>query len=196
MLCENSLPRYFWAEAINTVSYILNRALVRPILKKTFYELWKGRRPNISYFHIFRCKCFIHNNNKDNLEKFNARSDEGIFLGYSTTSKAYRVFNKKILVVEKLIHVTFDESNHKSLDRNIEDDENLLEDKAIDSNDHISQDKKIDNSKNNEEIEDESLSKSWKYKQSHPKDLIIGDTLEGIKIRSSLRNINNYLAFI
>ena len=65
------------------------------------------------------------------------------------TSKAYRVFNKKTIVVEESIHVTFDESNHKSLDRNIEDDENPLEDKVIDSNDHISQEKKADNSKNN-----------------------------------------------
>ena len=90
----------------------------------------------------------------------------------------------------------FDESNHKSLYRNIEDDENLLEDKAIDSNDHIDQEKGIDNSENNEEIQDENLPKSWKYAQSHPKYLIIGDSLEGVKIRSSLRNINNYLAFI
>ena len=110
MLCENSLPRYFWAEAINTTSYILNRALVRPILKKTPYELWKGRRLNISYFHVFGCKCFIHNNDKDNLEKIDPKFDEGIFLGYSTSSKAYRVFNKRILVVEENIYVVFDES--------------------------------------------------------------------------------------
>ena len=45
-------------------------------------------------------------------------------------------------------------------------------------------------------IQDKNLSKSWKYAQSHVKDLIIGDTLEGVKTRSSLRNINNYLAFI
>ena len=157
MLCENSLSRYFWAKVINTTSYILNRVLVRSILKKTFYELWKGRRPNISYFYVFGCKCFIHNNNKDNQGEFDARSDEGIFLGYSITSKSYRVFNKKTLVVEESIHVTFDESNHKSLDRNIEDDENLLEDKTIDSNDQISQ---IDNSENNEELEDKNLHKS------------------------------------
>ena len=90
IICESNLSRYFWAEAINTSSYILNIVLIRPILKKTFYELWKGRRPNISYFHVFGCKCFIHNNNKDNLRKFDARFDEEIFLGYSITSKSYR----------------------------------------------------------------------------------------------------------
>ena len=56
--------------------------------------------------------------------------------------------------------MTFDESNHKILDKSNEDDENFLENKEINSNDHISQDKKIDNFENNEKIEDESLSKS------------------------------------
>ena len=56
--------------------------------------------------------------------------------------------------------MTFDESNHKCLERNNEDDDNILEDKVIESNDHISQKNKIDNSKNNEEIQDENLSKS------------------------------------
>ena len=59
-------------------------------------------------FHHFGCKCFVLNNDKDNLKKFDAKSDEGIFLGYSLTSKAFRVFNKMILVVEKFIHVIFD----------------------------------------------------------------------------------------
>ena len=50
MLNENALPKYFWAEAVNTVCYVLNRVLIRPHLNKTLYELWKDRKPNISYF--------------------------------------------------------------------------------------------------------------------------------------------------
>ena len=69
MLYENNLPKYFWAEAVNITCYILNRALIRPILKKTPYELWHGRKPNIGYFHVFGCKCFIHNNDKNNKKK-------------------------------------------------------------------------------------------------------------------------------
>src|ERR1044072_8308269 len=60
--------------------------LARPILKKTPYEIYKGRKPNISHLHVFGCKCFVHNNGKDNLGKFDAKSDEGIFLGYSKLS--------------------------------------------------------------------------------------------------------------
>ncbi|KAG5524024.1 hypothetical protein RHGRI_030883 [Rhododendron griersonianum] len=86
--------------------------MIRPILNKTPYELWKGRKPNISHFRAFGCKCFVHNNDKDDLGKFDARSDEGIFVGYSTSSKAYRVFNKRTLVVKESVHVAFDETDH------------------------------------------------------------------------------------
>ena len=48
MLNENNLPKYFWAEAINTYCYALNGILLRPILKKTPYELWTNKKPNIS----------------------------------------------------------------------------------------------------------------------------------------------------
>ena len=123
MLCENNLPKYFWAEAINTSCYIINRAMIRPILKKTPYELFRERKPNISYFHPFGCKCFVLNNGKHNLGKFDAKSDEGIFLGYSLTSKAFRVFKKKTLVVEKSIHVIFDESNPPSRKDSLDDDD-------------------------------------------------------------------------
>ena len=54
MLNENNLPKYFWAEAVNTSCYVLNRILLRPILKKTPYELWKNKKPNISYFKVFK----------------------------------------------------------------------------------------------------------------------------------------------
>ena len=82
MLCENSLPNYFWAEVVNTFCYILNRILFRKILNKISYELWKDKKQNILYFRAFGCKCFILNNNKDNLRKFDAKDDEGNFLGY------------------------------------------------------------------------------------------------------------------
>jgi len=52
----------------------------------------------------------VLNNRKDKLGKFDAKADDGIFLGYSSNSKAYRVFNKRTLTVEESIHVAFDET--------------------------------------------------------------------------------------
>ena len=123
MLYENDLPRYFWAEAVSTACYITNRVMVRSILKKTPYELYKGKKSILSYFKPFGCKCFILINGKENIGKFDSRSDEGIFLGYSLNSRAYRIFNKKTLLVEESTHVIFDESipiptTHMSNDEN------------------------------------------------------------------------------
>ena len=82
MLCKNSLPKYFWAKTMNTTCFIIKRAMIRPILKKIPYELWKGRKPNINFFYAFRCKYYVLNNGKDNLGKFDSKLDEAIFLGY------------------------------------------------------------------------------------------------------------------
>jgi len=51
MLYENSFPKHLWAKAVNTTCYVQNRILTRPLTKKTPYELWRGKRPNISYLH-------------------------------------------------------------------------------------------------------------------------------------------------
>ena len=50
MLIASGLPRHFWTEALNTSCYIINRCMIRPILNKTPYELFKGRKPNIMHF--------------------------------------------------------------------------------------------------------------------------------------------------
>ncbi|XP_021747861.1 uncharacterized protein LOC110713721 [Chenopodium quinoa] len=109
MLISSGLPRNFWAEEVNTTCYILNRVSVRAITNKTPYELIKGRKPNISYFRSFGCKCFVHNNGKRNLGKFDERSDEAVFLGYASDSKAYKVYNIRTMCVEESVHIIFDE---------------------------------------------------------------------------------------
>ena len=78
----------------------MNRTLFRPILKKTPYELYNGRKLNISHLHVFGCKCFVLNNGKDNLGKFDAKSDEGIFFGYSLNNKDFRIYNKRTMIIE------------------------------------------------------------------------------------------------
>jgi len=108
MIHENNLAKHFWAEAVNTTCYVQNRIYIRPILEKTTYELFKGRRPNISYFHQFGCICYILNT-KLYLKKFDAMAQRGIFLGYSKRSKAYIVYNSETLCVEESMHVKFDD---------------------------------------------------------------------------------------
>ena len=110
MLNEKEVSQVFWADAMSTACYISNRAYVRKGLDKTPYELYKGRKPNISHLRIFGSKCYVHNNGKVNLGKFDPKADVGMFIGYSLRSKAYRVYNMRTRVVEESMHVVFDET--------------------------------------------------------------------------------------
>ena len=78
MLNEYDVPKYFWADVVSTTCYVLNRMLIRQFLKITPYELFKGRKPNVAYLKIFGCKCFVPNNGKENLGKFDSKADEAI----------------------------------------------------------------------------------------------------------------------
>ena len=75
------------------------------------------------YLREFGCKCFVLNNGKDDQRKFDPRSDERVFVGYSSSSKAYRVFNKRTQCIEESIHVGFDkDGNLKGAASNDEDE--------------------------------------------------------------------------
>ena len=85
MLFNKNITRKFWAEVVNTSCHIGNKIYFRAGTKKTSYKIWREKKPKVKYFRIFRSKCYILNDRK-NPGKFDAKSDEGIFLGYSTNS--------------------------------------------------------------------------------------------------------------
>ena len=94
---------------MNTSCHIGNRIFFRVGTKKTAYEIWNGKKPRVKYFRVFGSKCYILND-RENLGKFDAKSDKGIFLGYFTTSRAYRDFNKRTKIVIESINVKIDDA--------------------------------------------------------------------------------------
>ncbi|MUG03595.1 hypothetical protein ECC01_21705, partial [Bacillus tequilensis] len=94
-------------------------------MNKTPYELLNNRKPMLNYLRAFGCRCFVLNNGKDDLGKFDPRSDEGVFVGYSSSSKAYRIFNKRTQCIEESIHVVFDENGILKNDGSNDDDDVL-----------------------------------------------------------------------
>ncbi|GKC23724.1 ribonuclease H-like domain-containing protein [Tanacetum coccineum] len=106
MLADSLLPIPFWAEAVNSACYVLNRVLVTKPQNKTPYELLIGKSPNISFMRPFGCP-LTNLNTLDSLAKFDGKSDEGYLLGYSTSSKAFRVYNKRTKRVEENLHINF-----------------------------------------------------------------------------------------
>jgi transposase InsO family protein len=119
MMNEKNIGQTYWVETIHTTIHILNKAQLRPHSDKTHYELWYGRPASIKHFKFFESKCYIKNNN-ENLGKYDDRADEGIFLGYSTNSKGYRCFNKRLHKLVDCIDLKVDEGVPVREVRNIE----------------------------------------------------------------------------
>ena len=179
MLQDKNLPKYFWAEAINTTCYVLNRVLIRPILHKTCFELYYDRIPKISYFKIFGSKCFLLNT-KDNLDKFDSKSDESIFLGYSSRSKAYRIFNKRTSCIEESLHVVFDENCEQVIPLSEGEEVILQEEPLIESTSQ----------------ENIPLQPVWKEVPNHPHEQVIGEIKSGVQTRRQLEKYIANVAFI
>ena len=110
MLDEYKSPFNFWAEAVNTACHASNRLFLRKVLNKTPYELLTKTKPNIKYFRVFGCKCFVLNKST-RLSKFEPKTIEGIFVGYGSNSYTYRFYNKLSGRIEESINVEFDENN-------------------------------------------------------------------------------------
>jgi transposase InsO family protein len=87
MLDEHRTPRHFYVDAINTACYISNRIFLRSILHLAPFELCFGRKPSVSHFRPFGCKCFILKHG--NLDKFESLSFDGILLGYTPYGRSY-----------------------------------------------------------------------------------------------------------
>ena len=120
MLHNKDVVRNLWGEAVNTACHTVNRVYFKPSTKKTPYELWKGRKPNVKYFRIFGSTCIILKD-REIVGKFDSWCDEGIFLGYSSTSKAYRVYNKRTMKVMEIVNVVIDESLDSGFEKGIEE---------------------------------------------------------------------------
>ncbi|GJW44713.1 retrovirus-related pol polyprotein from transposon TNT 1-94 [Tanacetum coccineum] len=188
MLNEQSLPQKFWCNAVDTSTYILNRILIRAILGKTPYELLRGMKPTLDYFRVFGSKCFILNT-KDYLTKFDPKSHEGVFLGYSQNSKAYIILNKHTRKVKESLNVTFDETPPPSKTSPLVDDD-LDEEEAI----KVTEKKNLEN-----DIEDETLKideiVNIKESRNHPLENVIGN-LNQRTLRSQAQNQSNFFCFI
>ncbi|GJY12041.1 retrovirus-related pol polyprotein from transposon TNT 1-94 [Tanacetum coccineum] len=188
MLNEQTIPQKFWCNAVDTSTYILNRILIRPILGKTPYEIFRGRKPSLEYFKVFGSKCFILNI-KDYLTKFDPKSHEGVFLGYSRKSKAYVVLNKHTMKVEESLNMTFNESPPPTKLSPLVDDD-VGEEEAIKRNTKVVN----NNNKEDESIEVDQIV-NIKESKNHPLDQVIRN-LNQRTLRSQAQNHSNFFCFI
>ncbi|GJU93723.1 retrovirus-related pol polyprotein from transposon TNT 1-94 [Tanacetum coccineum] len=132
----------------------------------------RGRKPTLDYFRVFGSKCFILNT-KEYLTKFDPKSYEGVFLGYSQNSKAYIILNKHTKKIKESLNVTLDETPPPSKTSPLVDDD-LDEEETI----KVTEKKNLEN-----DIEDETLEidevVNIKESRNHPLENNVIEALTG-----------------
>ncbi|GJU11077.1 retrovirus-related pol polyprotein from transposon TNT 1-94 [Tanacetum coccineum] len=108
MLIFSRLPEFLWAEEVATTCFTQNRSIINTRHNKTPYELLRGRKPNVEYFHVFGSLCYP-TNDRDDLGKMKPKADIRVFIGYSETSRGFRIYNRRTKRIMETIHVKFDE---------------------------------------------------------------------------------------
>nr|GFC98332.1 hypothetical protein [Tanacetum cinerariifolium] len=99
MLIFSRAPLFLWPEAIATACFTQNRSIIHHRFNKTPYELINGRKPDISFLHVFGALCYPKNDRED-IGKLGAKGDIGFFI---------RVYNRRTKKIMKTMNVLFDE---------------------------------------------------------------------------------------
>nr|GEX48449.1 hypothetical protein [Tanacetum cinerariifolium] len=101
-------PLFLWAKAIAIACFTQNRSIIHRRFNKTPYELINGRKPDISFLHVFGALCYPKNDRED-IGKLGAKGDISFFIGYSADSCAYRVYNRQTKKIIETMNVSFNE---------------------------------------------------------------------------------------
>nr|GEX28537.1 putative RNA-directed DNA polymerase [Tanacetum cinerariifolium] len=108
MLIFSHASLFLCAEAIATACYTQNHSIIHRRFNRTPYELIQGRKPNISYLHVFGALCYPKNDRED-IGKLGAKGDIIFFIGCSANFVTYRVYNRRTKKIMETMNVTFDE---------------------------------------------------------------------------------------
>jgi transposase InsO family protein len=108
MLNEKNLPNYFWAEAVATAVYIMNRTPTTAVHGMTPENKFTGKKLDVSHFRVFGCIAYMHVP-EEKRSKLDPKADKCIFIGYSSKQKGYRCFNPSTRKLQVSRDVVFDE---------------------------------------------------------------------------------------
>ena len=169
--------------------YIHNRGQLKVNNEKTPYQLWYGRPSSVTYFKVFGSSCYIKRN-EDDLGKFDSRTDEGIFLGYSSTKKEYIFFNKILHKIVESAYVKVDDikpRRERSQDNventNDEKKEELQEDESIHEVEEGIEKEDTQESKDEDSPRPDTKAPSRRIQKDHLETQIIGDKDVGVSTR-------------
>ena len=92
MLSGTGLGQEFWAEAVETICYLVNRSPSSALEDKTPHEVWTGKKPSLSHLRVFGCNVYVHVP-KDKRSKLDNKYEKCIFIGYKDGLKCYKLWN-------------------------------------------------------------------------------------------------------
>ncbi|KAE8684911.1 Actin-depolymerizing factor 1 [Hibiscus syriacus] len=99
MRIHAGLPKFLWAEAINTAAYLINRGPSVPLDGGIPEEAWSKKEINLSHLRVFGCISYVHINSAER-SKLDAKSNKYVFVGYGGDEFGYRFWdyeNRKII---------------------------------------------------------------------------------------------------
>nr|GEZ11424.1 hypothetical protein [Tanacetum cinerariifolium] len=104
MLIFANIPLFLWAEAIAIACFPQNHLIIHKCFDKTPYELMNKRKPNIKFFCVFGCRCYLFND-YDDVGKLKAKGDIGVFVVYSKESASFKIYNKRTRKIHESVNI-------------------------------------------------------------------------------------------
>jgi hypothetical protein len=108
MLNEKNLPNYFWAKAVVTTVYIMNRTPIAVVHGMTPKEKFTSKKPDVSHFRVFGFIVYVHVPDEKR-SKLDPKPEKCIFIRYSLEQNGYKCFSPLIQKLQVSRDVMFDE---------------------------------------------------------------------------------------
>ena len=127
MLDESGLPKAFWGECLAALVHVWNRCPTEAVRGATPYELWNGRKPDVSHLRVWGCTAYVHVQ-KDKRPGLGSHMEKCVFIGYPQGYKGWKFYNpttKKTVIAER---ADFDERYFPLFKRPDSDDESSSDD--------------------------------------------------------------------
>ncbi|KAL2228761.1 UNVERIFIED_CONTAM: Retrovirus-related Pol polyprotein from transposon TNT 1-94 [Sesamum indicum] len=128
MRLKSGLPKMFWADAVNTAAFLINRGPSVPLNNRIPEEVWSGKKVDLSFLRTFGCSAYILN---DDRTKLDAKSIKCTFIGYGTDEFGYRFWDDQNRKIIRSRNVIFNEDVMYN-DRKVSPDDDKKEREFVD----------------------------------------------------------------
>ena len=108
MRLHTGLPKTFWADAISTAAYLINRGPSVSMEFRLPKEVWSGKEVKFSHLKVFGCVFYVHIDSNAR-SKLDAKSKICFFIGYGDEKFGYRFWDEQNRKIIRSRNVIFNE---------------------------------------------------------------------------------------